>query len=264
MPKTHYHSSGKIKIVPLVIATILATVAGVSAAIFYSTAGVPGKVNFGQICLMVILTVWLFGTYYLFKRYNHSRNLATNVVIGTCISLACWYYSEAGWIGLALLIPICMMFEKDYYCEKCGKYYEKKTSYIVEAKKFLHLAQQHPNYGFLPDMNFYDLPKREFDPSEELIRVEYYYCKSCESRPIASIYLCVWEKSEVHTHHGRRDYHRHSHGHHYADDWNPLTNLLDGPPKKLYRWEIRPKDPIVEGIYLDNKTGNKLSLLLGC
>lgn len=250
MPKTHYHSSGKFKVVPLVIATILASIACIGAATVYSIVGEPGVFSGGNICGMIILDIWIFSMFYLFKRYNHSRNMTINIVTGLCICGACWWYSGARWEGLALLIPVSMLCMMDYYCEKCRRYYSKKTSYIVDAENFLSHANRYPDYSFLPDMNFYDQPLREFDPSEKLIKVDYYYCLSCESKPLANIYLCVWEK-----------HHKHSRHHHHKQSM--LDMVLDGKREGNYHWVIQEKHPIVEGIYLDNKTGRKLSLLLG-
>jgi hypothetical protein len=248
MPKTHYHSSGKINIVPLIIATVLASIACIGGAIFYSTAGEPGEFSGGKLVCLMMLIIWMFSMFYLFKRYNHSRNMKVNIVIGVCICLASLYFSRAGWEGLALLLPVSIMFMMNYYCEKCRKYYSKKTSYILEAKKFMNLSNRSRNYSFLPDMNFYDEPVRELDPSDELIRVDYFYCMSCESKPIADIHLCKWEKHRAH----RKFNHN-----------NTIEHQLFHDEHERYHWRITQKEALEEGIYLDNETGRKLSLLLG-
>lgn len=240
MPKTHYQYSGKVKPVPFLIATILATAACVGPAIWYSDAGDPSEFSGGTIMCMVVFIIWMFGAFAVFKRYNHSRNVTANVLTGVAICGATWYYSSAGWEGLALFLPLTVLFMMNYYCEKCGKYHDKKTSYILGEANFYKLSKPQTDYSFLPDMSFYDEPLHDMDPFPELIKVEYFYCNSCESKPVVDITSCKWDLHK----------HRSKHGSHYHTTHK--------------HWRIVVNSIIVQGVYLDVETGRKLSLLLGC
>lgn len=233
MPKPHYHFSGKFDWKPLIIASILALIACIGGGIIYSTSMKPRGFTGGQGFALFLLVLWLFLVFYLFRRFNHSRNRMVNAGVGVFLSGATWLFSHGGWESLVLLLPLTMLLFLDYYCEKCGKYYSNKTFYVLNAGEYFRYEKKHneeaPPFSFLPNIHFQELPTYGPTQPQNIIKIRFSYCKSCESNAIVDIHSCRWSGSTSTKNSGR----------------SFVTQL----------------ETLADAVYLDDTTGKKLSLL---
>ncbi|WPV67224.1 hypothetical protein [Chitinophaga sp. LS1] len=233
MPESHYHFSGKFDWKSLIIASTLALIACIGGGIFYSTSMKPGGFSGGWAVALLLLVIWLFLVFYLFRRFNHSRNINVNAGVGVVLCGVTWLFGHGGWESLVLLLPLTMLLYLDYYCEKCGKYYSNKTFYVLNAGEYYKhekkLNKEAPPFSFLPNINFQKLPTYGPTQPQDIIKIRFSYCKSCGSNAIVDIHSCKWTRS--------------------------------ASSKNAGRSNVTQQETLADAVYLDDTTGKKLSLL---
>lgn len=252
MPKTHYQYSGKINLIPFIITTVIALAACIWCGRFYGKNTDPDLELSSRIFAMVFWTAILLPIFYLFRRFNQSRNPGMNVKIGILLSFSSWFtcwvfYRDMEMKGIHLVelvmvaLPISILPIMRYYCEECRQYYYKSTAYILDADKFYNKAKQTSNYNFLPDMELDNLPDKGPVKPKEIIRVNVYHCLACGTRSIVDIDSYTLSRKSEHSYFRREGIIEHlSH-----DD----SSISKGKS-------------IAHGVFLNEETGRKLKQYL--
>lgn len=252
MPKTHYQTSGKINRNALIIATILALPASIGCGMFYGRSVENGLNLIPRIFALSFWSMLLFLVFYLFRRFNKSRNAKLNLQIGIVFSLASWLTSwvffwelDMNWIHLLDLVfvalPLSTLLVMNYYCEKCSRYYSKTATYILDADRFYKMVNQSSNYDFLMEMNLEHLPNDGPADPKEIIKIEFFYCKSCGSNPIVNIDSYTWTQVSEHSNIRMETF---------------STHISHGDSETSF------KKSIASGVYLDAATGDKMKQYL--
>ncbi|WP_343668051.1 hypothetical protein [Chitinophaga sp.] len=250
MPKTHYHSSGKIALTPLIIATILAFSACIWCSMRYGNHTASETSLAAQIFALTIWTGVLFFIFFLFRRYNHCRNVRVNVGLGILFSLSSWitnwvFYQDMEMKGFHLVelvmvaLPLSVLLVVNYYCENCRQYYSKTTIYILEAGKFYKKFRPGKNYHFLLEMllDLDHLPEKGPEQPKEIIKIDFHYCDACENRPVVDIDSYTWTQAPKHNR--------------YIEE-SRMRRYSHGDSR------VSREKSIERGVYLDAETGSKL------
>lgn len=254
MPKTHYQTSGKIKRIPLIIAITLALPACIWCGKIYGENTAFDISLAERIIAMVIWTGALSLIFYLFRRFNHSRNIKVNVGLGIVFSLSSWItnwvlYQDMEMKGIHLVelvmvaLPLSILMMVNYYCEKCKQYYSKTSIYILDAGKFYQSAKNNGDYNFLAEMepDLKQVPEKGPKVPKEIIKIDFFYCDSCESNSIVDIDSYSWSRKSEHSYWKKETYHMHRT---HADS------------------HLSREKGIAQGVYLDATAGSRLKQYL--
>jgi hypothetical protein len=84
---------------------------------------------------------------------------------------------------VAFIIPVKFLSEvKQYYCERCDRFYEQRDGYVTEAGTFfgtLGAAGDNHLYRFLPGVNYYSKLAPIYQRKREIVKVSVHYCPKC-------------------------------------------------------------------------------------
>lgn len=92
---------------------------------------------------------------------------------------------------IGFMLPVAYLWEdRQYYCEGCDKFYERKEAYVTATDNFLtHLGEEGDNrqYRFLPLIQFYGKLAPIYKRKREVIKVTVHYCPKCLDNNIISV-----------------------------------------------------------------------------
>ncbi|TWV93035.1 hypothetical protein [Chitinophaga pinensis] len=92
---------------------------------------------------------------------------------------------------IAFMLPVKFLLEdKQYYCERCDRFYDQKDAFITETGSFyatLGDAGENNVYNFLPEVSYYSKLAPIYARTREIVKVTIHYCPKCLENNIISV-----------------------------------------------------------------------------